>query len=31
MKRMAMSGYTLQEISEATGFSPSTIAKYIKG
>ena len=30
MKRMAMSGYTLQEISEATGFSPSTIAKYIK-
>ena len=30
MKRMAMSGYTLQEIAEATGFSPSTVAKYIK-
>lgn len=29
MKRMAMSGYTLQEIAEATGFSPSTVSKYV--
>ena len=30
MRRMALSGYTLQEIAEATGFSPSTVAKYLK-
>ena len=29
MRRMAMSGYTLEEIAQATGFSPSTVAKYI--
>lgn len=29
MRTMAASGYTLQEIAEATGFSPSTIAKYL--
>ena len=29
MKLMAISGYTLEEIAEATGFSPSTVAQYI--
>lgn len=30
MKAMSVSGYSLQEIAEATGFSASTISKYIK-
>lgn len=30
MKAMSISGFSLQEIAEATGFSPSTISKYIK-
>lgn len=29
MKAMSISGYSLQEIAEATGFSPSTVSKYI--
>lgn len=30
MKSMASSGYTLKEIAEATGFSVSTVSKYLK-